>query len=63
MTAEELQAALRFPAHAQAISQLIIRKESEWFHQTQKWDALDELLGHSGSTPHLNWLAESGSSK
>ncbi|WP_257230495.1 pesticin C-terminus-like muramidase, partial [Pseudomonas sp. SbOxS1] len=22
------------------------------------WDALDELLGHSGSTPHLNWLAE-----
>jgi predicted chitinase len=58
MTAEELQAALRLPAHAQAISQLIIRKESEWFHQAQKWDALDELLGHSGSTPHLNWLAE-----
>ncbi|VVN77959.1 hypothetical protein [Pseudomonas fluorescens] len=58
MTAEELQAALRLPAHAQAISQLIIRKESEWFHQPQKWDALDELLGHSGSTPHLNWLAE-----
>jgi hypothetical protein len=58
MTAEELQAALQLPAHAQALSQLIIRKESEWFHQTQKWDALDELLGHSGSTPHLNWLAE-----
>ncbi len=58
MTAEELQAALRLPAHAQSISQLIIYKESEWFHQSQKWDALDELLGHSGSTPHLNWLAE-----
>ncbi|VVO57052.1 hypothetical protein PS874_00466 [Pseudomonas fluorescens] len=58
MTAEELQAALRLPAHAQAISQLILRKESEWFHQPKKWDALDELLGHSGSTPHLNWLAE-----
>ncbi len=58
MTAEELQAALRLPAHAQAISQMILRKESEWFYQTQKWDALDELLGHSGSTPHLNWLAE-----
>ncbi len=58
MTAVELQAALRLPAHAQAISQLIIRKESEWFHQSQIWDALDELLGHSGSTPHLNWLAE-----
>ncbi|VVO35587.1 hypothetical protein [Pseudomonas fluorescens] len=58
MTAEELQAVLHLPAHAQSISQLIIYKESEWFHQAQKWDALDELLGHSGSTPHLNWLAE-----
>ena len=58
MTAEELRPALRLPAHAQAISQLILRKESEWFHNEKKWDALDELLGHSGSTPHLNWLAE-----
>ncbi len=58
MTAEELQAAISLPAHAQSISQLIIHKESEWYHQPQKWDALDELLGHSGSTPHLNWLAE-----
>ncbi|KQN49596.1 hypothetical protein ASE98_25090 [Pseudomonas sp. Leaf48] len=58
MTAEELQAAISLPAHAQSISQLIIHKESEWYHQSQKWDALDELLGHSGSTPHLNWLAE-----
>ncbi|WP_223515520.1 glycoside hydrolase family 19 protein [Pseudomonas sp. GL-R-26] len=58
MTAEELQAAITLPAHAQSISQLIIYKESEWYHQSQKWDALDELLGHSGSTPHLNWLAE-----
>ena len=40
MTAEELQAVLHLPAHAQAISQLIIRKESEWFHQARKWDAL-----------------------
>jgi hypothetical protein len=58
MTAEELQAAISLPAHAQSISQLIIHKESEWYHQPQKWDALDKLLGHSGSTPHLNWLAE-----
>ncbi|WP_052960578.1 glycoside hydrolase family 19 protein [Pseudomonas fluorescens] len=58
ITADELQAALRLPALAQAISQMVLRKESEWFHQTQKWDALDELLGHSGSTPHWNWEAE-----
>lgn len=58
VTAEELQAALNVPAHAQSISQLIVLKESEWFHRPHKWDALDELLGHSGSTPHVNWLAE-----
>ncbi|WP_433736007.1 glycoside hydrolase family 19 protein [Pseudomonas putida] len=58
MTATELQAALERPAHAQSISQLILYKESEWFHQPKVWDALDELLGHSGSTPHLHWLAE-----
>ncbi|MBV7477385.1 N-acetylmuramidase domain-containing protein [Pseudomonas sp. PDM31] len=58
ITAEEVQAALQLPALAQSISQMVLRKESEWFHQTQKWDALDELLGHSGSTPHWNWQAE-----
>lgn len=58
MTAEELQAAIRLPAHAQSLSQLIIHYESEWHYKPQKWDALDEVLGHSGSTPHLNWLAE-----
>jgi hypothetical protein len=58
ITADELQAALRLPAHAQAIAQMIIRKESEWFHRAHVWDVLDEMLGHSGSTPHLNWLAE-----
>ncbi len=58
MTAEELQAAIRLPAHAQSLSQLIIHYESEWRFTPHKWDALDEVLGHSGSTPHLNWLAE-----
>ncbi|MEF9672487.1 hypothetical protein QNM99_09975 [Pseudomonas sp. PCH446] len=58
MTAEEVQAAIRVPAHAQSLSQLIIRHESEWYYRSPTWDGLDELLGHSGSTPNLNWLAE-----
>ncbi len=58
MTAEELQAAISLPALAQSLSQLIIRYESEWRHTPRKWDALDEVLGHSGSTPLLNWVAE-----
>ncbi|MBY8950159.1 hypothetical protein J1G35_30240 [Pseudomonas sp. SH10-3B] len=58
LTAEELQAAIRLPAHAQSLSQLIIHYESEWRHEPHKWDALDEVLGHSGSTPLLNWVAE-----
>ncbi|WP_458729733.1 SH3 domain-containing protein [Pseudomonas brenneri] len=57
ITPKELQAAIKIPAHAQAISQLIIHCESEW-HRPKRWDILDEFLGHSGSTPHLNWLAE-----
>ncbi|NWE04231.1 MULTISPECIES: hypothetical protein [Pseudomonas] len=58
ITAEEIQTAIRVPAHAQSISQLIICCESEWYYKTQKWDGLDEMFGHGGSTPHINWLAE-----
>jgi len=58
ITAEELRAAIRIPAHAQAMSQLVIRYESEWLYKPHEWDALDEIFGHCGSTPHLNWLAE-----
>jgi len=58
ITASELQAALRLPAHAQSLSQLIVHYESEWHHTQHKWDDLDDLLGHSDSTPNQNWLAE-----
>ncbi|WP_447748197.1 glycoside hydrolase family 19 protein [Pseudomonas nicosulfuronedens] len=57
LTSDELQAGLRFPAVAQLISQLIIHYESEWFGSSQKWDQLDDLMGHSGSTPNPNWVA------
>jgi len=60
MTAEELQTAIALPAHAQSLSQLIMLYESEWRHLSCKWDELDEVLGHSGSTPLLNWVAEKG---
>jgi hypothetical protein len=58
ITAAEVQGALMLPAHAQSLSQLIVYYESEWRHTPHKWDELDELLGHSGSTPNKNWLAE-----
>jgi predicted chitinase len=58
LSGSEIQAALRLPAHAQSISQLIVRYQSEWHHTPGKWDALDDLLGHGGATPNLNWLAE-----
>ena len=58
MTAEELRAAISLPAHAQAISQLIVCCDSEWYYKEGKWDRLDELHGHSGSTPNFNWFAE-----
>jgi hypothetical protein len=58
ITADDLRAAIRIPAHAQALSRLIINCESEWSYKSHKWDVLDEMLGHAGSTPHVNWLAE-----
>ncbi|MFA7895485.1 N-acetylmuramidase domain-containing protein [Pseudomonas putida] len=58
ITVDELRAVMRIPAHAQALSRLIIYCESEWYYKPKKWDVLDELLGHTGSTPHINWLAE-----
>jgi hypothetical protein len=58
ITVDELRAVMRIPAHAQALSRLIVYCESEWYYKPQKWDILDELLGHAGSTPHINWLAE-----
>lgn len=60
MGAEELQSAMALPAHAQSLAQLIIFYESEWRHTPSKWDGLDEILGHNGSTPQLNWVAEKG---
>lgn len=57
---DEIRAALGVPGRAQAISQLVIQYESEWHRRPQKLDALDELLGHTTSTPHLNWIASKG---
>lgn len=58
ITTDEIQKALKVPAYAQSISQLVIHYESEWFYQQRKWDALDKVLGHTGSTPILNWVPE-----
>ncbi|QXH60328.1 hypothetical protein [Pseudomonas azerbaijanorientalis] len=58
MTADELQTALRVPALAQSLAQLVILSESEWLYRQSKWDALDEVLGHTNSAPILNWVAE-----
>ncbi|WP_139210189.1 hypothetical protein [Pseudomonas delhiensis] len=56
--AQEVQQALSIPAYAQSISQLVIHYESEWYYQQRKWDSLDQVMGHTPSTPILNWAAE-----
>ncbi|WP_236200010.1 glycoside hydrolase family 19 protein [Pseudomonas pseudonitroreducens] len=58
ITATEMRDAIRVPAYAQSIAQLIIHYESEWYYQQSKWDALDKVLGHTTSAPMLNWVAE-----
>ncbi|MBT8769597.1 SH3 domain-containing protein, partial [Metapseudomonas boanensis] len=58
ITADEMVAAISMPASAQSIAQLIIHSESEWLYRDSKWDALDDVLGHTTSAPILNWMAE-----
>lgn len=60
VTANELRSALQTPSGAQKLSKLVVNYESEWHYAAHKWDALDELFGHSESTPNVNWLAEKG---
>ncbi|WP_447749091.1 hypothetical protein [Pseudomonas nicosulfuronedens] len=58
LSAKEITTALGIPAKAQSIAQLVIEYESEWHYRQAKWDDLDEVLGHTSSTPLLNWMAE-----
>jgi len=58
LTTIEILAALAKPWFAQSISQLITKYESEWFYDATKWDALDELMGHTTDRPNLNWVAQ-----
>lgn len=58
ITPEEIRTALRKPWHAQSIARLITKHESEWFWNPDKWDELDELMGHSPADPNPDWLEE-----
>ncbi|NUU38172.1 hypothetical protein [Pseudomonas sp. C2B4] len=54
----EIVEALSKPWFAQPISQMVTRYESEWDYKKEKWDVLDEIIGHSDSDPHNTWVAE-----
>jgi len=58
LTLAEIRAALAKPWFAQPISQLVTKYESEWFYKAEKWDALDELMGHTAEQPNAGWVAE-----
>ncbi|KTC25555.1 hypothetical protein AO391_24985 [Pseudomonas marginalis ICMP 9505] len=54
----EIKEALGKPWFSQPISKMVTRYESEWQYKADKWDSLDELMGHSDSEPHKSWLEE-----
>ncbi|MFJ4375261.1 SH3 domain-containing protein [Pseudomonas japonica] len=58
LSTEEIRTALSIPAHAQALSRIVLECESEWYYRQEKWDALDQIFGHTTSAPILNWVAE-----
>ncbi|UVE17781.1 pesticin C-terminus-like muramidase [Pseudomonas sp. LS44] len=58
ITTSEIRLAIEKPWHAQSISRLISCYESEWYYEAGKWDALDELMGHSDAEVNGRWLEE-----
>ncbi|MCO8309939.1 glycoside hydrolase family 19 protein [Pseudomonas mandelii] len=54
----EIAEALNKPWFSQPISQMVTRYENEWNYKKEKWDALDEIIGHSDSDPHKSWVEE-----
>lgn len=58
LTPLEIKEAIGKPWFSQPISQMVTRYESEWQYKKEKWDALDELMGHSDSDPHKGWVEE-----
>jgi hypothetical protein len=58
LTPTEIKEALSKPWFSQPISQMVTRYESEWQFKREKWDSLDELIGHSVSDPHQQWVEE-----
>jgi hypothetical protein len=58
MCADEVRTALNSPVLAQALSRIVLSSESEWYWRQEKWDALDDVFGHTTSAPLLNWIAE-----
>ncbi|MEB2650184.1 pesticin C-terminus-like muramidase [Pseudomonas siliginis] len=58
LTPAEIKEALSKPWFSQPISQMVTRYESEWQFKREKWDSLDELIGHSVSDPHQQWVEE-----
>lgn len=54
----EIADALSKPWFSQPISQMVTRYENEWDFKRDKWDALDEIIGHNDSEPHKEWVEE-----
>ncbi|MBI6682382.1 hypothetical protein YA0697_11750 [Pseudomonas viridiflava] len=54
----EVREAMEKPWFSQPISQMIVSYESEWSFKKEKWDALDELMGHNTAEPNKEWVSE-----
>ncbi|QBR29352.1 MULTISPECIES: hypothetical protein [Pseudomonas] len=58
LTPDEIKEALKKPWFSQPISQIVTQYESEWFYESEKWNALDEVMGHTDSEPNIAWQEE-----
>lgn len=58
LSKSEIVEALSKPWFSQEISHIVTRYENEWDYKKERWDSLDDIMGHSESDPNKSWVEE-----
>ena len=55
---EEIKKISKHPHRSQIMNRLFVKFESEWIGNTEKWNQLDELVGHLSGAENRQWVQE-----
>ena len=55
---EEIKKISKYPHRSQTMNRLFVKFESEWIGNLEKWNQLDELVGHLSGAENRQWAQE-----